>query len=167
MVDVPDSDVGTTAERGGNDTVVGAQLRAARERLQLSVEDIASSLHLDAGMVEAIEENDRDRLPAPIFVQGYLRNYARLVGLSPETLVREYARRERREPPPLSSVMSAQQDLPRVVLALPRLLRNALLLMIALALIWWGYPHIERLIAARVSAPAEAPGQLELPLDRR
>lgn len=57
----------------------GRRLRRGRERMALSVADAAESLHLDTGMIEALEEDDYDRLPPLTFVRGYLRAYARLV----------------------------------------------------------------------------------------
>ena len=58
----------------------GQRLRAARQRAGLTLVEVAERLHLDEDVVEAIEENDESRLPGPVFTQGYLRNYARLVG---------------------------------------------------------------------------------------
>ncbi len=69
-----------TGESGAR-TPAGARLRAAREAGGLSVADVAIRLHLDPGVVEALEAGDQSRLPAAIFVRGYLRSYARLVGV--------------------------------------------------------------------------------------
>jgi cytoskeleton protein RodZ len=41
-------------------------------------------------MVEALEQDRYQDLPGPVFVAGYLRNYARLVGLDPEPLISAY-----------------------------------------------------------------------------
>jgi cytoskeleton protein RodZ len=58
----------------------GAQLRAARESLGLSIEEVASRLRLNEALVLAIEENRFGLLGAPVFVRGHLRTYAALVG---------------------------------------------------------------------------------------
>ena len=68
----------------------GPRLRTARERMDLSLDDVAERLHLHAATIEALETNAYALLPAPTFVRGYLRGYARLVGLAPEPVVDEF-----------------------------------------------------------------------------
>ena len=58
----------------------GAQLRAAREGLGLSIEDVADRLRLNEALVLAMEEDRFGLLGAPVFARGHLRNYAALVG---------------------------------------------------------------------------------------
>ena len=65
----------------------GAVLRAARERAGLSVPAVAQSLKLTVRVVEALEANDRQRLPAMVYLRGFVRNYARLLGLDAEPLL--------------------------------------------------------------------------------
>ncbi len=65
----------------------GARLRAAREAQGLAAADIARHLRLSAHQVEALETDAHDKLPGPVFVRGFLRNYARLVKLDPEVVV--------------------------------------------------------------------------------
>lgn len=66
---------------------VGAQLASARVARNYSVNDVARQLKLSAGQIEALEADDYARLPRGVFVRGFIRNYARLVGLDPESLV--------------------------------------------------------------------------------
>lgn len=58
----------------------GAQLRAAREALGLSIEEAADRLRLNEAIVLAMEEDRFGLLGAPVFARGHLRNYAALVG---------------------------------------------------------------------------------------
>ena len=64
----------------------GARLKAAREAKSLNLEKVAAQLHLSNEMLLALEADDYDNLPARVFVVGYLRNYARLVGLPAEAI---------------------------------------------------------------------------------
>lgn len=66
------------------------ELRAAREALQMSVDDVAEALHLDLDIVAALDRGDFDALGAAVFVKGYLRGYARLVGLDEDRIVAGY-----------------------------------------------------------------------------
>jgi cytoskeleton protein RodZ len=60
----------------------GDQLQAARIEQGLTIEDVATRMHLSLAILESIEENNFDDITAPIFVKGYLRAYARLVSLN-------------------------------------------------------------------------------------
>jgi cytoskeleton protein RodZ len=62
-------------------------LRAARTAQNLAIVDVARQLRLSVAQVEALEAGAFDRLPGPVFVRGFLRNYARLLRLDPEPLL--------------------------------------------------------------------------------
>jgi cytoskeleton protein RodZ len=66
----------------------GAVLAAAREEMNLSVSDVARHLKLTPSQVEALEEGAYERLPGRVFVRGFLRNYAKLLGVDPQPLLR-------------------------------------------------------------------------------
>lgn len=68
-------------------TMPGQRLREARERTGLEIEEAARRLHLSTTFVRALERDDYDRLPEPTFIKGYIRNYARLLGLPADELV--------------------------------------------------------------------------------
>jgi cytoskeleton protein RodZ len=65
----------------------GAQLRAYREHLQLTVDDVAHHLKLARRQVLAIENDELDALPGPTFVRGFIRNYARLLRIDAQPLL--------------------------------------------------------------------------------
>jgi len=66
----------------------GAVLAAARTAQNLSVADAARQLRLSVSQIEALEAGAFDRLPGPIFVRGFIRNYARLLNIDAETVLR-------------------------------------------------------------------------------
>lgn len=82
----------------------GKRLRDAREAQKLSVSKVANLLHLDPRLVGALEHNDYEHLPEPIYVTGYLRNYARLLDLPEEEVVSSYQRLDMPPPPILSEL---------------------------------------------------------------
>ena len=65
----------------------GRVLSEARLRRNQTVAEIAQQLKLSASQVEALEADDYSRLPGPVFVRGFVRNYARLMDLDGEALV--------------------------------------------------------------------------------
>ena len=60
---------------------VGTYLAAARAAKGLSVEDVARQLKLSPAQVRALDADDHANLPSPVFVRGFLRSYARVVGV--------------------------------------------------------------------------------------
>ncbi|WBA83577.1 RodZ domain-containing protein [Endozoicomonas sp. GU-1] len=68
----------------------GAVLARARDSQGLSILEVAESLKITESYVKAIEESTFDILPQAAFVRGYIRNYAKLVGLNGEDLVRDF-----------------------------------------------------------------------------
>jgi cytoskeleton protein RodZ len=65
----------------------GRMLAEAREAKGLSVAAVAEKLKLTTRQVEALENEDFQRLPAAVFVRGFIRNYARLVDLPADSLL--------------------------------------------------------------------------------
>jgi cytoskeleton protein RodZ len=68
----------------------GEWLRRQREMREISLRDIAERTKISLRYLEAMEEDRFDVLPAPIFAKGFLREYARYVGLSPDEVVNHY-----------------------------------------------------------------------------
>ena len=68
----------------------GRRLRVQRQSRGLEVERVAVQLHLRASCIDALEQDRYADLPSPVFVAGYLRNYARLLGIDPAPLVAAY-----------------------------------------------------------------------------
>ncbi|MDB5804680.1 MAG: hypothetical protein JWN73_2002 [Betaproteobacteria bacterium] len=66
---------------------IGAELRAAREQQGLAVVDVAQRLKFAARQIEALEADNLAALPGLTFVRGFLRSYARLLGLDADFLV--------------------------------------------------------------------------------
>ncbi|TGO02857.1 hypothetical protein PN36_17900 [Candidatus Thiomargarita nelsonii] len=74
-----------------DDLSPGARLRKAREQKKLSLQEIADQLFLEVHIVEKLEANNYESLGAqPIFVRGYMRNYAKLVGLPEESFLEDF-----------------------------------------------------------------------------
>lgn len=68
----------------------GKRLASARGALNLSRREVAKELRLGLAIITALEEEDYEQLAVPIFVNGYLRNYARLLKIPVEPLLAAY-----------------------------------------------------------------------------
>ena len=67
---------------------VGDTLRNARMGLGLNITEIAERLHLTTQAIEFIENNEFERLPGVTFARGYVRSYAKLLGLDANHVVK-------------------------------------------------------------------------------
>ncbi len=93
---------------------VGQALRDAREAQGLSLDDVAARLRLMHRQIEAMEADDFQSLGQPVFARGFVRNYARLLGLDPDALLgrmegapAEPATVAHVEPPPPRSALAS------------------------------------------------------------
>src|SRR3954463_11257712 len=66
---------------------LGALLAEGREHHCLSRNDVAQRLHMSPSQVEALENGDYARLPKGTVLRGFVRNYAKLIGLDPEEVL--------------------------------------------------------------------------------
>ncbi len=64
----------------------GGRFSAAREAKGLSIAQVATELNLSPRYIEAIERGTLQQLPSMVFARGYVRNYARLLGLNVEEI---------------------------------------------------------------------------------
>ena len=68
----------------------GETLRQAREERGWSVAEVAGQLNLTAQRLSQLEAGDFDKLPGTTFARGYIRAYAKLLGLDQARLVLEF-----------------------------------------------------------------------------
>lgn len=66
----------------------GAALLMERRRQGLSLGDVSRQLKLSVRQVEALERDDYSGFTSPVFVHGFIRNYAKLLNLDPDPLIR-------------------------------------------------------------------------------
>lgn len=93
----------------------GDWLRRQREMREISLRDIADRTKISLRYLEAMEADRFDLLPAPIFAKGFLREYARYVGLSPDDVVNHYLSVNRPE-----ELEAASRDDTKVTRAKPK-----------------------------------------------
>jgi cytoskeleton protein RodZ len=65
----------------------GSILRTEREALGVTLREVSETLNLSITVIQAIEADQFQRLPGPVFARGYIRAYARLLNLEPEPLL--------------------------------------------------------------------------------
>lgn len=70
--------------------ITGANLRDIRESMGASLDQIAEITKIKKSFLEAIELEKVDSFPAPVFMKGFLKAYARALGLSPDEVTEKY-----------------------------------------------------------------------------
>jgi len=144
---------------------VGQILRDARVAQGIALDDAAARLRLMHRQIEAMEADDFESLGQPVFARGFVRNYARLLGLAPEALLA----RMQGAPAEPAAVSPADQPVSHSWLTSPWLMLSLLGLVVAVAVpvvlyLWLNSgvgdgsterePVVAQTQAARAAAPA-------------
>jgi cytoskeletal protein RodZ len=123
----------------------GMRLRQEREKKSVTLDDISLSTKISTRMLRALEEERFDQLPGGIFNKGFIRAYARCLGMDEEQAIADYLtatgvslakpsesdeQAPILEPPPREQDSSAGLPWGRLALAL---------LIVALGFAAWGY----------------------------
>ncbi len=88
---------------------VGSYLKRERELRQVSVAELAQTTRIPVRVLRQIEADDHSKLPADVFVRGFLRAYARALGLDEEHVLARHGKVEESDaPPPLPAVYAPE-----------------------------------------------------------
>jgi cytoskeleton protein RodZ len=147
----------------------GDRLKKEREQRSISLDDIALSTKIGTRMLRALEEEKFDQLPGGIFNKGFVRAYARHLGLDEEQAITDYmtalGETQLKSAPPETSVASK----PQLVVERPESLANEAresaveipwgllalgLLLVALLFATWSYYHRSRRDDRSAETPA-------------
>jgi cytoskeleton protein RodZ len=107
----------------------GERLKREREMREVSLKEVTSATRIGPRFLEALENEEWDKLPGGIFNRGFVRSIARFLGLDEENLLAEYdlARGDQSMPAP----QPYENKLPRPPIWLPILAVLALLAVLA------------------------------------
>ncbi len=144
-----------------NSIKLGDLLTRAREKLALSQKEIASRLNLREEIIAALDANDFEKLPAPTYVMGYIRGYARAVNLNSDALISIYEGVAEKPPEILPdvkpSVQASSRDKPVQVMSY-----LITFTMVILLIAWWQGQNIVSTdffyTGAKTSEGGEYPG---------
>src|SRR5690349_12336747 len=68
----------------------GNKFREAREKRELTLDQVSNVTKISSRMLKAIEEEHFDQLPGGVFNKGFIRAYAKHLGLNDEDAVNDY-----------------------------------------------------------------------------
>lgn len=137
----------------------GQLLRNAREQLGWTREQVASRIHLRLTLIAAIEADTYDKHTSHTFIRGYLRAYAKLVGIPEETILAAYDKLGLTPPDNIDmqsfsrrSRQQANDSRLKVVTWL------VILVLIALSVAWWWQSTARRSAGDEALAATEMSG---------
>jgi cytoskeleton protein RodZ len=122
----------------------GLHLKHERELRGVSLEEIAESTRIHIRFLEALESNDLDQLPGEVFIKGYIRSYARVIGFDSEEMVNVYDESvsgNRKEEP--EKVATVNDKAPAGKNRVAGYIFGGAALA---AIVWLGYPALEKII---------------------
>ncbi len=98
---------------------IGEKLRLARERNNLTIDQVARETHVAKRFLKALEDEDFAEFPGETYAMGFLRSYSEYLGLNAEELVGIYRNIKIQEQPlPMNELLESKPRLPsmRVIL---------------------------------------------------
>lgn len=116
----------------------GQLLRNAREQLGWTREQVASRIHLRLTLIAAIEADTYDKHTSHTFIRGYLRAYAKLVGIPEETILAAYERLGLTPPDNIDMQSFSRRSRQRANDSRLKVVTwLVILVLIALSIAWW------------------------------
>lgn len=149
---------------------IGALLKGRRQELKLSVQDVATQMRLDPRVIEALEADSYEGLPAPLYVRGYIRGYSKILKLDSNALVELYDADVPSAPPEIipevkHPMQTSSSDKP--VKAFTYLITFTLVILV---IAWWQSSFVVKTVMAPTPAtnttagPSPPPPQLSYPV---
>ncbi len=119
---------------------IGVMLRAAREELSVTMEDLYERTKIKMRFLEAIEEGRFSEVPGEAYLRGFLKLYAQEVGLDPKEILKRYEKgtKGKKRDSSLAVPLTRQElRMKRRVKRKRQRLRAALFLILLLFVLWY------------------------------
>src|SRR5947209_6370439 len=118
---------------------IGSTLREARMRAHIDISEVEARTKIRAKYLRAIENEEWDLLPGPIYVKSFLKTYGDYLGLDSRLLIDDYKRRYERpsdnEMRPIAALHRERERSARGPLLSPRIIIGIVLLAVV-GILW-------------------------------
>ncbi|HTR44669.1 MAG TPA: RodZ domain-containing protein [Thermodesulfovibrionales bacterium] len=94
--------------------MIGNTLKQKREAQGLDLREVADTLKIRYNCLKDLEDTTTDKLPDDLYARGYLRQYAKLLGVDLESLIESYAAQQTAQDTPPDSPASQPKTGSRV-----------------------------------------------------
>ncbi|MDC4204752.1 MAG: helix-turn-helix domain-containing protein [Candidatus Manganitrophus sp.] len=92
---------------------LGEFLRQQREGKNISIEELATRTRIGVRFIKLIEENQFDQLPNPVSAKGFLRSYARCLGLEEAPILNRFSQTV--QSPETSAASGTEEKVPSYI----------------------------------------------------
>lgn len=143
----------------------GAILASERQRQGLTVEDVSNRLRFRPYQIEAVERDDYGKLPQGAFLRGFIKNYAKLLGLNVDRVLAALEEQVPEDPTPRIQVPTHNirydpEAKPEASTAFKWIIATVGLLLIAVAALYIAvFPHGDGAVQTLKPRPQPAPGR--------
>lgn len=86
---------------------IGRYLKTEREVRQISLEELAQTTRIPLRHLTSLEDDRLEKLPGDVFVRGFLKSYAKAIGITIDEVLRRYEEQSRSSALPSSEPSSA------------------------------------------------------------
>jgi len=131
-------DIDNEAHTHPVDESPGRMVAKAREAASISPADLALRLRLDTRVIKALERDDFENLPAPMFVKGYIRSIAKDLNVDSESILAAYESHTSVEPPSLADFSSRAPDQVGINSTSIRIVTYGLAALLVILIALWG-----------------------------
>lgn len=137
---------------------LGEKLRQAREERDISISEVAEQTRISPLYIEAIENDDYSPLPGGIFNKGFIKSFAKFVGVDEEEALQDYSRQlsQQNEGQPEADAKTYRPEVLTDDRSRSSLLPTIIFAAIILGLMTWGILALVRYIQEQQSQPAAA-----------
>src|SRR3989344_2259725 len=138
---------------------VGQVLKEERERKFYTLLEIEKITKIRKELLQALEAGEYDKLPPPTFVQGFIKNYGRFLGLNTEKLLAVFRREfsEHKKPPRILDSLRNPVDDRKFRLTPTKVLVSVIftLVIVFFAYLWFEYRFLVGAPFLQVDQPAD------------
>jgi len=115
----------------------GDILQAARIEQGISIDDIARQMNLNARILKSIEDDDYSDVQSPIFIRGYLRTYARLVGVDEDNTIKTFSEFYQKDDPAIKSTSNTIPEISSNDFRVKWMTYVVIIGLLGLLSVWW------------------------------
>ncbi len=141
-------------------STVGQILKEARESRFYTIAEIEKATKIRQELIEALEADNYNKLPPPTFVQGFIKNYSKFLGLDTEKLLAIFRREfsDRKNPPKISDSWKNPVDKKFFRLTPTRMISGLILgfVLIFFSYLWFEYRFLAGAPFLEVIQPEES-----------
>lgn len=141
----------------------GGLLREAREARGLSLDEMVVQTKLPRSMLDAIEGDNFELLSEPVYVRGYYRKYARVVGADEAAVIAGYEAHAGGQLPKLEVPVLLQDEPIRERRRLPLLLLLLVVIIAVVAAAWWWLSSGPETVSSNTSSVRPAAARVTEP----